>query len=133
MNLVEQIAVAQRRKPDFWFEAGVWDGWAPGKWFNDDKRKLILRNGQTPSPDRYAGWIRYVMWMTRAPVVREYRNYDDTNAETDGHFKALIEATEQVWNDAELAAFWREGELVRNDAAEHPYNQWHRPDGAQTQ
>jgi hypothetical protein len=129
MNLVPQISDVQRRKPNFWFEAGIWDGWSPGRWFNNDKRKLILRNGQTPSPDRYAGWVRYVMWITRAPVIREFRGYNDTNAETDGHFKALIEATEQVWNDADLAQFWREGELVRNDAIDHPYNQWHQPDG----
>lgn len=129
MNVATQLEDVRKTKPDFWFEAGVWDGWQPGRWFFQDKRKQLALAGQVASPERYAGWVRYVMWSTRAPIVREYRDYDNTITETDGHFKAVIDATSQVWNDAELASFWREGELVENTSAPHPYNLWHRGDG----
>jgi hypothetical protein len=41
----------------------------------------------------------------------------------------MLDAVEQVWNEPDLAAFWREGELVRNDAVGHPYQKFHQPDG----
>ena len=129
MNLVAQIEAVRKKKPDFWFEAGVWDGWAPTRYSFDDKRKQLAMNLQYATPQRYAGWIRYVMWMTRAPIVREYRDAHNRISETDGHFRAVIDATEQVWRDADLARFWKEGELVRNDAFRHPYEQWHTYDG----
>jgi hypothetical protein len=132
-NVATQLAAVRATKPAFWFEAGVWDGWEPGKWFYQDKRKQLALSTQVPSPERYAGWVRYVTWATRAPVVREFRGYNNTVAQTDGHFKAVIDATEQVWNDADLKNFWREGELVANDAAIHPYNWWHEPDGGRVQ
>lgn len=129
MNLPMQLDPIRKQRADYWFEAGIWDGWAPSAWFLGDKRKLLAMNQQQPSPERYGGWIRFVMWMTRPNAVREFREYDMLASEMEPHFKALLDAVEQVWNEPELARFWREGELVRNDAMAHPYQKFHQPEG----
>lgn len=120
MNWVFMLREAHRLNPQFWFEMSVWDGWSPGK--DNDKRKAYASMGQTYTPERYAGMAQFGMWLLRPRVVREFRAHRETLADCEPYFIALADAVDRVYSNETLRQFWREGELVVNPAAQHPFN-----------
>jgi hypothetical protein len=119
MNWVFMLDEAYRLNPDFWFELSVWDGYQPNR--PTDKRARYASLGQTYTPERYAGLVKFGMWLLRPRVVREFRNPEQTVAETGPYFMAIVRAVDAIHADSVLAAFWREGRLVPNRAWNHPY------------
>lgn len=119
MNWLFMLQQARRANPRFWFELSVWDGHEPSQ--ANDKRKFYGRIGQPFTPDRYEGWAQFGMWLLRPRVVREFRGYQDTDAEMEPYFLSVIEAVDRVHQNATLREFWRTGELVANPARQHPY------------
>jgi len=111
MNWVFMLDEAHRLNPDFWFEFSVWDGDDAGRY------------SYTPSltPERYGGYARFGMWLTRPRLVRVYRNYNQTLDEMLPWDEPVFEAVDRVYQNETLRSFWRNSTLVHNDAREHPY------------
>jgi hypothetical protein len=118
MNWVFMLREAQRLNPKFWFEISTWDGHEPG---NTDKREFYRNQGQQYSPERYGGMVQFGMWLLRPRVVREFRGYRDTLAQSESYFLPIVEAVDRVHKNQTLREFWRRGELVANRAQPHPY------------
>jgi hypothetical protein len=108
-----------RQNPSFWFELSTWDGYEPE--MANDKRKFYERIGQRFTPARYEGMIQFGMWLLRPRVVREFRGYLQTVAETGDYFAAVLSAVDRVHHHPELRNFWEQSDLVINRTGTHPY------------
>lgn len=121
MNWVFMLEEAYHLNPKFWFELSVWDGYRPGK--DSDKRAHYARLGQTYSPDRYSGMVKFGMWLLRPRVVREFRFPRETRAETNPYFLELIRAVDNIHRNPVLKVFWRQAKLVPNRTHKHPFQE----------
>jgi hypothetical protein len=124
MNDIFQQAEAYRLNENFWIEFSVWDGHDSMLPDKDDTRKYYTSLGQTFTPERYAGWAQFGMWLVRPRVVREYRGWthpcDDTSVP---YFFALVATVDRVYTNPTLRKWWRHGELVPNRDHPHPYQE----------
>lgn len=122
MNWVFMLDEAYAETPDFWFEMSVWDGNNAGP-SSENSRKMdhYLAAGQKWSPERYAGFVQFGMWLLRPRVVREFRGSTMPRAEFAAEFEAMIATVDRVWQNPVLQRFWRRGELVPNRSQRHPY------------
>ena len=119
MNWIFMQDEANRLNPNFWFEMSVWDGSQPKK--ASDKRAFYAKQGQTYTPERYAGMVKFGMWLLRPRAVREFRGWVETRAETETYFLEIVKAVDNVYNNSVLKDFWRKGRLVPNPLHTHPY------------
>jgi hypothetical protein len=125
MNDVALQQEVRRLNPEFWLELSVWDGHCAGQ--KDDKRALYRHLGQPYTPERYAAWIQFGMWLLRPRCVREFRGWTEPWSGAPDHeaaepyFLALLGAVDRVHTNRALRAWWRRGELVPNRAHPHPY------------
>lgn len=119
MNWVFMQDEAFRLNTSLWFEFSVWDGSQPGK--PSDKRAFYARQGEAYTPERYAGMVKFGMWLLRPRVVREYRGWLETRKQTEPYFLALVKAVDEIHENPTLKNFWRKGSLVPNTRQEHPY------------
>ncbi len=119
MNWIPAIEEAQDRNPNYWFELSVWDG----TWFSRREGKIehYESQGQVYNPDRYQGYAKYGMWLTRPRVVREFRGWAEPFEKYGEYSLALSDAVEEIYDDSKLQKFWRYGELVHNPEGQHPY------------
>jgi hypothetical protein len=120
MNMVFQLEQVQRAKPEFWFEMSIWDGHAP-KEPKKDKRTFYSELGQTFTPQRYAGFTKFGMWLLRPRVVREFRGWTEPWESNKSYFMAIVDAVDQVHTNPVLRDWWRNGELVPNKTRQHHY------------
>ena len=122
MNWVFMLDEAYAERPDFWFEFSVWDGNNAGKPKKGMRKKdFYLKQGQTWSSARYAGYVQYGMWLVRPRVVREFRGSTMPRDEFGADFEALVAGVDRVWQSPVLRRFWRRGALVANRSRKHPY------------
>lgn len=119
MNWIFMLEEAYQLNSNFWFEMSIWDGYQPKP--SLDKRAFYIRKGQTYNPDRYAGMAKFGLWLMRPRVMREYRNYDQTRADTESYFMELVAAVDALYTNPVLESFWRHGELLPNPKHLHPY------------
>jgi hypothetical protein len=119
MDYVFMQKEANALNPGFWFEHSTWDGHETVA--AKDKRRFYASRGQVFTPERYAGMVKFGMWVLRPHVVREYRNWDDTVRESGAYFLAVADAVEMVHANPTLRKFWRHGRLVANNQRQHPY------------
>lgn len=119
MNWVFMLEEAKRANPDYWFELSTWDGHDPAQ--ANDKRKYYERVGQSYSPERYGGMVKFGMWLLRPRVVREFRGYLETLAQAESYFLPIVEAVDRVHDNPVMTEFWRKGRLVANRNHQHPY------------
>ena len=119
MNWVFMLDEARRLNPGFWFELSVWDGYQPG--LPSDKRAYYAKFGQIYGSERYAGMVKFGMWLTRPRVVRDYRGSGQTVKDTEAYFLAVVRAVDEIHDNKLLAQFWRRGELAANHNHAHPY------------
>lgn len=139
MNFPFMVDEAIELNPDYWFEISIWDGdkdwWTPTKGVNKRSKPNQYRaKGQTWSPQRYAGWTQYCMWIVRPRVVREFRGSAQPRLPVKDrggtqvfegyqpYWNALLANVERVWNHPLLTRFWRKGKLVPNRAGQNPWN-----------
>ncbi len=122
-NWVFMLEETYAENPDFWFEMSVWDGNVADASKAASGRKMdeYLKAGQKWSPERYAGFVQFGMWLLRPRVVREFRGSTVPRAEFHQDFEALVAAVDRVWDDPALTEFWRHGQLVPNRSRQHPY------------
>ncbi len=85
------------------------------------KTLQYLKDGQTYSPERTAGWVQFGMWLLRPRVVREFRGHATPLAPVEPYWMETVKAVDRVYADKTLEEFWRFGELVPNTAHTHPY------------
>jgi hypothetical protein len=121
MNWVFMLEEAYRLNPEFWFELSIWDGHQPGR--ASDKRAFFARQGQPFTPERYGAMARFGLWLLRPKVLRDYRGYRETRADSEAYFLALLQAVDEVYENPVLREFWRHGSLVANRNQAHPYQQ----------
>lgn len=133
MNLVVQERLFRKARPMLFSEVSVWDGAYDGRKTAVIKLKKWAAEGQKVPPERYGGMVKWVMWMPRASIVRDYRWWHEPR-QPQGQFPGMekpyaqvIAAVDQVHQYPLLARFWREGALVANPAHQHPY-QYDIPD-----
>jgi hypothetical protein len=119
MNWVFMLDEVKRSNPNFWFELSTWDGHEAA--LANDKRKFYERVGQQFSPERYGGMVQFGMWLMRPRVVREFRGWQETLAQTEPYFLPVAEAVDRVHKNPTLREFWRKGRLVANRNHQHPY------------
>lgn len=123
MNWVFMLEEVYREKPDFWFELSIWDGnfGSSNNKKRKEKRDHYLQAGQTWSPQRYAGFGQFGLWLTTPRVVREFRASTVKREEFHQDFEALVAAVDRIWQNPTLTRFWRHGKLVPNRSRQHPY------------
>jgi len=119
MNWLFMLEDAYKQNSNFWFEMSSWDGHEPSK--ENDKRKFYAGLGQNYTPSRYRGMVQFGMWLLRPRVVREFRGWTHTVADSGEYFDAVIDSVDSVYEDILLKRFWRRGELVANETAKHPF------------
>ena len=118
MNWVFMQAEATRLNPDFWFELSVWDGHQADPAI--DKREFFRKMGESYTAERYAGFVKFGMWLLRPRVIREFRYLDDFR-DFEPYVMGLAHAVDDIHNNPILRRFWRTGQLVANSAHRHPY------------
>jgi hypothetical protein len=126
MNWLFMLDEVRREKPDFWFELSIWDGnWGTNPTYAKEKSKADAYRaaGQAWSPERYAGFALFGMWLTTPRVMREFRGHAVYLADYQAEFEALVRGVDRVWSDPVLERFWRKGELVPNPSRRHPYQE----------
>jgi hypothetical protein len=119
MNWVFMHEEARRLNPEFIFELSTWDGHEPEA--ANDKWNYYRQLGQQFSPERYAGYVKFGLWLLRPPLVREFRAYRASVTDFDKYFTPVLSAVDRVHRHALLREFWLKGKLVPNRAAKHPY------------
>ncbi|MDR3554526.1 MAG: hypothetical protein P4L55_07215 [Syntrophobacteraceae bacterium] len=119
MNYVFMSKEALRLNPCFWLELSVWDGHEsdPSK----DKRSVYASLGQVYSPGRYAGMVRFCMWLVRPRLVRDFRFWDDTVSNSGAYFMAVADSVDMIYRNPTLRRFWRFARLVENPGRQNPY------------
>jgi hypothetical protein len=65
--------------------------------------------------------VQFGMWLLRPRVVREFRGWRDTLAQAEPFFLPIMQAVDRVHKVSILEQFWRDGELISNPTADHPY------------
>ena len=119
MNWVFMKDEAFHLNPGFWFELSVWDGNQPHN-PKTDKRLFFKRLGQDFTPERYAAFVKFGMWLLRPRVVRDFRYLEDFH-EIEPYVVALANSVDKIHTDTILRHFWRKGRLVENKQYKHPY------------
>ena len=125
MNWLFMLDQARKSNPNFWFELSIWDG-SDG---DDPGRKTLAKSttyikaGQTYSPDRYAGFVQFGMWLLRPRAVREFRGWVYSWDKGGPYFLAICGAVDRVHTNPVLRTFWQHGKLVANRTAKHPYQE----------
>jgi hypothetical protein len=119
MNFVPMIDQAERMHANYWFELSIWDGQVeePANGKDDYYRSL----GQQYDSDRYSGYAQFGLWLTRPRVIREFRGPQQTRHHIGAYFDRIVAAVDRVHDEPTLGRFWRDGRLVANSQAQHPY------------
>lgn len=121
MNWVFMLEEAHRERPDFWFEISIWDGNNADPGQKQRKIETYRAAGQEYTPERYAGFVQYGLWLLTPRVIREFRGSTVRREEFGVHFEKMAAGVDLVWTDPVLTRFWREGKLVPNRSRKHPY------------
>lgn len=120
MNLVFMNESARSANPRFWYEMSIWDGHMPDDPASD-KRNYYVTLGQTYGPERYEGFVKFGMWLTRPRVLREFRGWLYPREQGNDYFMSLVRAVDEVHQTGVLREWWRNGELIPNPKGNHPY------------
>ena len=107
---------ARELNPDFWFELSTWAG-------TDSVKQIYTSEGQSWTPERYAGSVQFGMWLVRPRIVRDFP-YAGSSVERSASqpwMDTQIAAVDRVYNNSTLTTFWRQGTLVANTSRLHPY------------
>ena len=92
-----------------------------GTLLKKSKTLQYLKEGQTYTPPRVAGWVQFGMWLLRPRAVREFRGHATPLAPVRPYWMETVRAVDRVHDVPTLREFWRHGKLVPNPAHRHPY------------
>ncbi len=115
LNWIPMLQEALTINPSFRFGITTWDGGAT--------KRQQLSDIIPFTEDRYAAMVQFGMWSLRPRLVHEFRDWNDTVANSGSWFDAVLNVIRNVYENPTLRAFWRSGQLVPNHAWQHPYQQ----------
>ncbi len=113
MNLPLQIEFACQQNPKYYWELTTF--WDPVV------RERMAKEGQPVTTERYAGLVKYGMWVARPHAVRKFTRGYMKLSEFGGDLGTVMDAVDDVHNDPVLASFWKQSDLVWNPDRQHPY------------
>lgn len=128
-NLHSILNWVREHNPNYFIEMSVWDGRRPGG--EHDRWAFYQAQGQTYTPERYAAYVLFCMYLLRPASVREFRLHPENYQDTIDYFKKVIVGIQELHDSDVLSKFYLEGKLVVNTAREHPFSDkvWHQFDG----
>lgn len=122
MNVVPSISRMKADKPDLRIAIDLWDGVDFTKTDPNLSNHLEYENaGQAWSSERYKGSVRFIFWLFRASVYREFRSHTDDLRYYNAYWNAVLRTAREVWENDTLSDFWLNGTLYANTAESHPY------------
>ncbi|MBN1695624.1 PKD domain-containing protein [candidate division WOR-3 bacterium] len=113
MNLLFQEDYYREIKPEFYWEISAW--------FDPEFIERFRNEGQVVNPDRYEGYIKWIMWLTRPRSVRDFKYSTDTLQESWEWYKPIVDAVDEVHLNPILERFWRYSEPVLLTDIPHPW------------
>jgi hypothetical protein len=115
MNQVMEKEWFQQVKPKCFWELSTW--WDP-KWV--EKMQNHGESAGTLSPRRYLGFVKWVMWLPKPRVVRDFTGWTTLRDKHWPVFEQVVTAVDEIQNHAILGEFWQHGQLVPNEGVENP-------------
>jgi hypothetical protein len=113
MNLLFQEDYYSGVEPEFWWEISTW--------FDPEFIDSFRNEGQVVNPERYEGYIKWSMWLTRPRVVRDFKYSTDTLEESWEWYEPIVDAVDEVHLNPILERFWRYSEPVLLTDIPHPW------------
>jgi hypothetical protein len=113
MNLLFQRDYYKEINPDFWWELSTW--------FDPEFIEEWEGKGQEMPPERYEGYVKWGMWLTRPRVVRDFKYSTETREENWEWFKPIVEATDEIHVNPALERFWKYSDPVLLTDIPHPW------------
>ena len=98
---------------DFWWELSTW--------FDPLFIEKFEGEGQEVPPERYEGFIKWGMWLTRPRVVRDFKYSTLTREETWEWYKVVVDAVDEVHANPTLERFWKYSEPLLLTDIPHPW------------
>jgi hypothetical protein len=115
MNLLFQKDYCSEINPEFWWEISTW--------FDPEFIEKFRNEGQVVNPERYEGYIKWSMWLTRPRAVRDFKYSTDTLETSWEWYKPIVDAVDEVHLNPILERFWRHSEPVLLTDIPHPYDE----------
>jgi len=113
MQLPFQDALTDAYRPRWWRETSVWHQ-------TDEFRALHWPEGYTT--DRYRGLVRWLLWMQRPRVLRQFEMWSSPNVKGWPWLSECLEAVREVHENDTLRHFWRLGTLVPEPSRPSPWS-----------
>lgn len=113
MNLLFQRDYYKEIDPDFWWELSTW--------FDPEFIEEWEGKGQEMPPERYEGYVKWGMWLTRPRAVRVFQFSQDPLEENWEWYQPIVDAVDEVHLNPILEQFWRYSEPVLLTEIPHPW------------
>jgi hypothetical protein len=113
MNLLFQRDYFKDVNPDFWWEISTW--------FDPEFIAKFQGQGQEVNPERYEGYIKWGMWLTRPRAVRVFQFSTDPREENWQWYKPIVDAIDEIHVNSTLERFWKYSEPVLLTDIPHPW------------
>jgi hypothetical protein len=113
MNLLFQRDYYKGINPDFWWELSTW--------FDPEFIEEWEGQGQEMPPERYEGYVKWGMWLTRPRAVRVFQFAQDPLEENWEWYEPIVDAVDEVHLNPVLKRFWRYSEPVLLTDIPHPW------------
>jgi hypothetical protein len=113
MNLLFQRDYYKEIDPDFWWELSTW--------FDPEFIEEWEGKGQEMPPERYEGYVKWGMWLTRPRAVRVFQFSQDPLEENWEWYEPIVDAVDEVHLNPILEQFWRYSEPVLLTEIPHPW------------
>jgi hypothetical protein len=113
MNLLFQRDYYKGINSDFWWELSTW--------FDPEFIEEWEGQGQEMPPERYEGYVKWGMWLTRPRAVRVFQFSQDPLEENWEWYGPIVDAVDEVHLNPILELFWRYSEPVLLTDIPHPW------------
>jgi hypothetical protein len=98
---------------DFWWELSTW--------FDPKFIEKFEGQGQEVPPERYEGYIKWGMWLSRPKAVRDFKYSTQTRQETWEWYEVVVNAVDEVHLNPTLERFWKYSEPLLLTDIPHPW------------
>jgi len=105
---------ACEHNPDYYWEVSTW--------FDPVFVERIEKEDDVSPLDRHSGATKWGMWIARPRVVRDFSYGKQNLPEYEANLRRVMDAVDEIHEDADLSSFWRSSEIVRNTRRSHPYS-----------
>ncbi len=113
MNLPFQEDYYKSVNPEFWWEISTW--------FDPEFIDSFKSVGQVVNSERYEGYIKWSMWLTRPRAVRDFKYSTDTLEDSWQWYEPIVDAVDEVHLNPILERLWKYSEPVLLTNIPHPW------------